>query len=85
MIFACIRDHLVPQFTVIDCCRVLKVSRSGYYRWIKKPVRVRELRRVELVNQIRLVHEQSRRIYGAPRIHQALRHRGINRNRKTIA
>lgn len=85
MIFACIRDHLVPQFTVVDCCRVLKVSRSGFYRWLKHPVGNRELHRDELLNQIRIVHEQSRRSYGAPRIHQALRHRGINRNRKTIA
>ena len=85
MIFAFIRDHLVPQFTVLDCCRVLKVSRSGYYRWIKTPVGMRELRRDELVNHIRIMHEQSRRTYGAPRIHQALRHRGVIRNRKTIA
>jgi len=85
VIFTCIRDHLVGQFTVIDCCRVLKVSTSGYYRWLKRPVGEREVQRMELLNEIRTVHEQSRRTYGAPRIHQALRHRGINRNRKTIA
>lgn len=85
MIFACIRDHLLPQFTVLDCCRVLQVSRSGYYRWIKTAVAARELHRDELLNHIRIVHEQSRRTYGAPRIHQVLRQRGIHRNPKTIA
>ena len=30
MIFKVIRDHLVPEFAVRDCCRVLKVSRAGY-------------------------------------------------------
>jgi putative transposase len=85
VIFACIRDHLVPQFTVLDCCRVLKVSRSGYYRWLSHPVGQREVQKVQLLEHIKRVHEHSRRTYGAPRIHQALRHRGIIRNRKTIA
>ena len=85
MIFAVIRDHLVPEFTVSDCCRVLRVSPSGYYRWRQCPVGQREARRAALLQAIRLVHEQSRRTYGAPRVHAALHHRGLQHNRKTIA
>jgi len=53
MIFACIRDHLVPEFTVRDCCRVLRVSTAGYYRWIKHPIGKRQTRREELAEKIR--------------------------------
>jgi len=63
MIFACIRDHLVPEFTVRDCCRVLRVSTAGYYRWLGHPIGKRQTRREELTAKIRIVHESSRRIY----------------------
>jgi transposase InsO family protein len=85
MIFRVIRDHLVPQFTVKDCCRVLKVSRGGYYAFLKAPVGKRQARRAELVEHIRVVHEVSRRVYGSPRVHQALLAKGVKRNRKTVA
>lgn len=84
MIFAFIRDHL-DALPVADCCRVLGVSVSGYYRWKKEPVGRRAARRAELLEQVRVVHEQSRGTYGAPRVHAALAARGVKRNRKTIA
>jgi hypothetical protein len=31
VIFGIIRDHLTPEFTVVDCCCVLKVSTAGYH------------------------------------------------------
>jgi transposase InsO family protein len=85
MIFGVIRDHLVPEFTVVDCCRVLKVSTSGYYAFLKAPVGQRVARRAELVEHIKVVHEASRRVYGSPRVHKALAARGVKRNRKTVA
>ena len=85
MIFRVIRDHLTPEFTVADCCRVLEVSTSGYYRWLKQPWGKREVRRAELVEQIRTVHETSRRTYGSPRVHRELRSGGVKLNRKTVA
>lgn len=85
MIFRVIRDHLVPEFTVVDCCRVLDVSTSGYYRWLGRPLGKREARRAELAEQIRIVHEASRRTYGAPRVHRTLLRRGVKLNRKTVA
>lgn len=85
MIFRVIRDHLTPEFTVADCCRVLEVSPSGYYRWRREPVGRRALRRTERVEQIRAVHEESRRIYGSPKITKELRKRGVHLNRKTVA
>ena len=85
MIFRVIRDHLVGEFTVRDCCRVLRVSRAGYYRWIKHPIGKRQRRRQELTMKVRTVHEASRRIYGAPKIHARLLTQGVKLNRKTVA
>jgi putative transposase len=85
MIFDVIRDHLTPEFTVVDCCRVLRVSTSGYYRWRKNPQGKRQKREAELVEQIRIVHESSRRTYGSPRVRNELQKLGITLNRKTVA
>lgn len=85
MIFRVIRDHLVPEFTVADCCRVLRVSTAGYYRWRKHPIGKREAAEQELVGKIRAVHEENLSVYGSPRVCGELIHQGVKRNRKTIA
>lgn len=85
MKFAFIRDHLAGDFSIVDCCRVLRVSQSGYYRWRRTPVGRREQRRIEIVRAIREVHEENRRVYAGPRITKALAHRRIVANRKTVA
>lgn len=85
MIFKVIRDHPVPEFTVKDCCRVLRVSSAGYYRWLMHPVGKREARREDLTQKIRLVHEASRRIYGSPKVRSELLKQGVRLNRKTVA
>lgn len=85
MIFKVIRDHLVPEFTVKDCCRVLEVSTSGYYDWCRHPIGKREARRRELTEKIKGVHEASRCIYGAPKVRAELLAQGVRLNRKTVA
>lgn len=84
MIFKVIRDHLVPEFTVRDCCRVLRVSTSGYYRWCGHPIGTREARRKDLTEKIRVIHHTSRRIYGSPKIRSELLKQGVKLNRKTV-
>jgi putative transposase len=60
-------------------CRVLEVSRSGYYAWCQRGSSQREEADVELSKTIKSIHEQSRGIYtlvgtgGAPRIHAELK------------
>jgi putative transposase len=66
-------------------CRVLKVSRSGYYAWRgRKPSRRAE-REEELIEKIRQVHAQSRGLYGYPRAHRALLVDGEVVSRNTVA
>lgn len=85
MIFKIIRDILTPDFTVVDCGRVLEVSTSGYHHWCRHLEGTRQKRRAELAEQIRVVHEASRRTYGAPRVRSELLKRGVKLNRKTVA
>lgn len=85
MRFAFIRDALRSEFLVADCCRVLKVSHSGYYRWLRDPVGKRSARRTALLEQIRVVHQENECVYGSPRVRMALLEKGVKANRKTIA
>jgi transposase InsO family protein len=67
-------------------CAALGVSRSGYYAWAggREPG-PRQKRREELAEQIRRVHEQSRRTYGSPRVYQELKAREVACCENTVA
>jgi transposase InsO family protein len=83
--FAFIRDHLVPEFTVVDCCRVLGVSHSGYYRWRRVPLGTRASTQLELVAEIRAVHVGRKRVYGSRRVRKELVDRGRSVSVNTVA
>jgi putative transposase len=54
-------------------CRLLDVSRSGYYEWKDRPPSVREQDNELLLKHIEKIHDDSRGSYGSPRVHAALR------------
>lgn len=66
-------------------CRVLGVSRSGYYAWRERSASVQSQSNHLLTNPIRTIHERSRGTYGAPRIHAELRYEGVRCSRKRVA
>lgn len=66
-------------------CRVLGVSRSGYYAFCSRPPSERSVTDARLTQVILVVHEASRRNYGAPRIHAALRFEGHRCAKKRVA
>ena len=53
-------------------CRVLNVSRSGYYEWLDRLDSPRRQEDALLLKQIRQIHEESRGTYGSPRVHAEL-------------
>ncbi|WP_242651712.1 IS3-like element ISCce3 family transposase [Ruminiclostridium cellulolyticum] len=73
------------KFPVQKMCQILKISRSGYYAWIKRPESLRKKRNVELLEKIRNIHKVSRETYGSPRITKALKNEGINCGKNRIA
>ena len=58
---------------VAACCRVMKVSTSGFYQWKAQPVSDRDWDDALLTNMIVDIHRMSRRSYGSPRVHSELR------------
>jgi putative transposase len=65
-------------------CRVLKVSRAGYYAWRERPASERSRTDARLSILVREAHERSRRTYGSPRVHAELAARGEAVSRKRI-
>lgn len=84
MKFAFIRNQL-PAYPVNDCCRILKVSRSGYYAWRHRPRSAQRLRRERLAILVRQVYHDNRRVYGSPRLCHALRATGESVCENTVA
>jgi putative transposase len=66
-------------------CRVLKVSKSGFYGWRDRPLSARARADVLLSEKIDRIHRDSRQTYGAPRIHFELRTLGVRCARKRVA
>jgi transposase InsO family protein len=58
-------------------CRVLEVSRAGYYAWCVRPLaeRVKDDRRLSA--RIRAIYEETKGRYGSPRVYQELRALGL--------
>jgi transposase InsO family protein len=84
MKFTFIKEHR-EEFLVMDMCRVLEVSKSGFYRWLGEPVSARRRRRDELGVEIARVHRANRGVYGSPRVCAALRREGRAVCRNTVA
>ena len=72
-------------FDVRVMCTVLEVSASGYYAWRERPESQRDVANRELLAEVRRVHSDSRRCYGSPRVHAALRREGRRVGRNRIA
>lgn len=60
------------QHPVSLLCRVLQVSRSGFYAWTSRPPSDRAMADTKLTDTILQIHTDSREIYGAPKIHAEL-------------
>jgi len=66
-------------------CRVFSVSRSGFYSWKRRGKSKRQQDNEKLISKIRQIHDESNRIYGSPRITDALKQKGIQCNHKRVA
>ncbi len=66
-------------------CRVLDVSRSGYYAWRRRPASARAQEDLLLTQKIRTIHASSRATYGVPRVHAELAAAGVFVGKKRVA
>lgn len=84
MTFALI-DAEKAKHDVNRMCSVLEVSRSGYYAWRTRDASNWAVKDGVLLDEIVQVHADSRRLYGSPRVHDALTKRGHRIGRKRVA
>ena len=75
MIFAGIEERH-DEWPITVPCRVLGVSRSGFYAWRSRDASAAEERREELTEEVKEIHAQVKARYGSPRIHAELVARG---------
>jgi putative transposase len=72
-------------YPVAVLCRALGVNRTSFYAWRGRGPSERALADAWLTELIREIHEERRRVYGAPRIHAELRMgRGVRVGRKRV-
>jgi len=64
------------QYRIHRLCKALKVSRSGYYDYLKRQPSERAKANELLLEDIQTIHQQSEQRYGSPRIHKTLKAQG---------
>jgi len=73
------------HYPVTLLCRCVAVSRPGFYAWQRRPPSARAQADRRLAIEVAAAHAESRRTYGSPRVHRALRAQGRRVSRKRVA
>ena len=87
----CARPVLGPpsrnrfSYPIVTMCKLLGVSSSGYYAWVKRRPSRRSETDAALITEIRAAHGASHGTYGSPRVHAELAARGTYIGRKRVA
>ena len=82
--YAFIKAHR-REFDTAVMCRLLDVSRSGFYEWLRHPLSDRALEDQRLLRLIRAAYTASHGVYGAPRIFLDLREAGETCSKHRVA
>jgi putative transposase len=72
------------EFTVRRMCRLLAVSRSGYYEWLRRPLSAQTEAVQQLQNKVQHYFAQGRGTYGTRRITHLLTQEGLVVSRRRI-
>lgn len=73
------------EWSVEEMAGIMKVSSSGYYRFIKRAPSKRAQENTLLTAKIRAIYEASHTLYGSPRIHAQLKQEGVQCGRPRVA
>lgn len=73
------------NYPVVRLCKVLGISKSGYYAWRVRPASEHEREDGELTQAIEACYQQSRETYASPRVHVCLQRQGHRCSRKRVA
>lgn len=73
-----------PRFPLRTLCRVMGVTESGYHSWRTRP-QTRASEDAQLLARIETVHDESKGIYGAPRVYSVLKGAQVPCSRHRVA
>lgn len=73
------------RHSISALCRAMKVSRSGYYEWLKRPPSARTQEDARLWPKIERMHYRCREAYGCVRLVRELRKAGVRCGKHRIA
>jgi len=73
------------NFPIRFMCRMLRVSRSGFYAWLTRPESARSKEDRRLTVEIRAAFKRGREVYGSPRVHGELQANGERVGQKRVA
>lgn len=65
------------EYAITLMCRVLEVSVSGFYAWVKRPPSQHSREDAQLAEQVKTVFQANREVYGSPRVYAELQAQGI--------
>ncbi|QJD85265.1 IS3 family transposase [Cohnella herbarum] len=72
------------EYRLEKMCRVMEVSRSGYYKWLGRSESERERQHKEWTEQVKEVYDQNRQLYGSPKITERKHQKGITVSQRTV-
>ncbi|WP_311764951.1 IS3 family transposase [Paenibacillus agricola] len=72
------------EYRLEKMCRIMEVSRSGYYKWLRCPESNRERPHKEWTGQVKEVYDRSRQIYGSPKVTLQLNKNGVSISERTV-
>jgi putative transposase len=75
----------INRFSVSMMCKMLSVSRSGYYDWRDRPSSLRTQENIKLAANIKAIFDEERSRAGAKRIAKRLKAEGTNVGRHRVA
>lgn len=71
-------------YPVEKVCKILGVSRSGFYYWSQRKPSKRALYKLALIEQTKKIHYLNKKRYGSPRIARELESIGIHASEKLV-
>ena len=72
------------MYPIETMAKTLGVSRSGFYAWSSRSPSACSMADGDLTGRIKTIHQASRQIYGAPRVHAELADAGVHVGRKRV-
>lgn len=66
------------MFPVVKLCKVMKVSRSAYYAWLKRPAKIITAEQLNLYRKAKQLFEKSRNSLGYRELRKKLRSEGFH-------